>query len=174
MVEFPRDAHFLCRKCKGRFLISEEQFDSAKKARDVICPGCGAETRASRAKIEKFFRFYPRFVAAIDQLAESGFPLTGYGIDKHDMAPYYRILSLTFRCGECGKEHRVPMREARELIKAPKLFFCRHCRHHQTPASLVKEFFVAAINLDEAAVHFGALQRNMFSPYGFETQWVDL
>lgn len=174
MVQFPQEAHFICRKCRSELLFRPENFGQTGKASDIRCSGCGAGAKASQHKIATFFRFYPRFTAALSRLTSAGFPLSGYGIHKSELAPRYQLISLTFACAPCGKEQRVDLHKARAVIDEPKLFFCRNCRHHPATVSMVKECFVSAINLNQAALSFRELQWDIFSPNGFELEWVDL
>jgi Zn finger protein HypA/HybF involved in hydrogenase expression len=138
---FPENAEFICRKCLTNFFFKPEEFWQIEEGGIMGCPQCRI-TSDKPGVVSRFFKFYPRFIAATEKIKESGFDMTNYKVKVGDYGMMW-IESILFRCNDCGNTSIYPLSRIDKFAEEPGLFACKKCRKQASPIKIVKEFFVS-------------------------------
>ncbi len=162
---FPREAHFICRKCRTRFFFKDGELDYVSRTNGFGCPHCGAVTEGELRHVERFFKFYPRLIEATGAMAGNGFRWDGYTYKEVPLAGYYYFMSLAWCCVECGKSFSIPfVGRVDKLADEPRVFSCPKCRITPKAVRVTKEFFVCLKNVHKAAHSILDFQWDIFAP----------
>lgn len=159
---FPNEAHFICRRCSCHFYFTPDLFYSIETSKKIGCPKCGTTCKES-GKIQKFFKYYPRFLIAEQNLIKSGFELVTYRFTVHEFG-YFYIDHVTFRCSVCGVNSEYPMSRIAKFADEPGLFACKKCKVQASPLKVVKEFFVKFRAVDRESAFIHDFLWDIFSP----------
>lgn len=174
---FPRNAAFICRRCLDRFFFSEDRVNDILAARMIGCPGCNSIIDNKQGDVVRFFRFYPRFVRAVEDMKTCGMELVGYE-PAYDEWNLIWIRSMTFICGNCGKESSYSLKRMDRIAAEPGLFSCKRCQTQIRPLKIVKEYFVSFRQVHRSADRLHMFLWDILSPLqlpveSFPVQWPE-
>ena len=159
---FPNEAQFFCRRCATRFFFAPDVFNAAMIQKKIACPECGFES-GRPGDVEKFFKFYPRFVAACGTLVEAGFTFTNYQFTADDMGLFW-INSLEFTCRSCNGVSKYPEARLYKYADEPGLFVCKKCKVQAASLKNAKEFFVSYRAVSKASFKLHDFLWDIISP----------
>lgn len=160
---FPKDAHFICRKCLHRFFFKDEDFKTMQGFGLIKCPQCDLMTPEKSKYVSAFFKYYPWFTSFISVMGVNGFKPKSFAVQacKDKSGPeYYRMIDFVSICQECGKPHRIDLEQidlwSRDL-------YCRDCGAKPIDRDYVKAFFHYFIKIHEAQIKIQEFQSDIFS-----------
>ena len=163
---FPTNPEFICRRCINLFSFSSGEMEAGTRLGRLECPKCRFEV-AARGSINTFRKFYPRLVAAENELLLHDIELTGYTIGAWSNLGLYWWLkeSFSFKCLDCSTVWRVPFDpDTIEIKERPARFHCPKCRYTTAKSKDIREFFMCVNQVHHAACRMTNFQWNIFSP----------
>lgn len=170
---FKSEVVLICRKCLTPFCIPGYAFNDAVKAGAIKCPTCGLVT-AGKGTIERFFRYYPRLVAAQHRI---GSKVIAYEIAQFRDQPVYEISSLIIKCGACSKNYPISMSRVDKLAQLPGSHICPRCKAKTAHMKEMKEFFISLKQVkDSSGINCREFQWDIFTPLkldpkAYKLQW---
>lgn len=169
---FPKDAHFICRKClvSFRFLAEDLAAISKNALGGIACPCCKSVYKRKR-DIERFFKFYPRLFTATGDLKDCGMEFIDYSFHSDDdVTGLFWFKNLEFKCHACGNHSIFSLSQVDKFADTPGLFACKKCRIHPKPLKTVKEFFVSFRWVQRSTLYLGHLLWDIISPLKLDPQ----
>lgn len=164
---FPKDAHFICRKCLKQFAVPAENFRTIANTGVLGCPHCRVEYTSGK-HITEFFTFYPRLTNMTKSLDLDGFKLKMWifrGSEPYGSFELHYIDELLFTCQECGQT--LLMEKDSRFPTDPGKWHCDQCGAKPRSA-VIKEFWSYLKHVDNSQSLLGGdgLQFDLFSPVG--------
>lgn len=160
---FPEHARFICRRYLTAFYVSSSNFKQARETNAVQCPECGDREEA-RQWVKRFFTFYPRLSASINEMREKGLQFMSYDFKFYDLHKMFLFENLYFKCAGCHWDFVFRFNNIEEHINAPEKLLCRHCGRVNILKRETKEFCMSLRNVHESTQRFASLQWDIFHP----------
>lgn len=168
---FSKNARFICRRCLVYFDFKADDFLTivSNAARGISCPCCKTVNK-QKGDIERFFKFYPRLIAATGALKDCGFEFIDYSFHVDELTHLFWFKNLEFKCHACGGHSIFPLSRVDKFAETPALFACKKCRVHPKPFRTVKEFFVSFRWSHRSTLYLGDFLWDIISPLQLDPQ----
>ena len=160
---FPKDAHFICRKCLYRFCFKYENFRKIEQVGKIQCPNCGLTTPEKSEHVSTFFEHYPWFVGFISVMAANGFIPETFAVEarKDDFGhECYKMTEFVSICRDCGERHKIDLENTDSLVDD---LFCHYCGSTPIDVDHVKEFFYHFAEVHDSQIQINEFQFELFA-----------
>lgn len=160
---FPKDAHFICRKCLEQLIIKDDDFRDIEGTGKLTCPACSLETPDDFWHVSTFFKYYPRLVNAIPAMATNGFKPRSFTVEEVRTKQYtghYLMPDMVYFCRECGEHGLFKIRETRNPAR---VFQCSNCSTRPRSHRYTQEFFQCFERVHESQLRIFEFQFDLFA-----------